>query len=134
MGLPTKYKLCSPRPSKNLWLCIVWEMICQWDHIASNLGCHSKVKFYTEENIRKIHSFLMKALNTQRFASSLLCPAYCPCNEPLSLGRVEMPHCLSAREISGFWSLDLRNYLTIMDNNGTKLPGRFENKHFSEWG
>jgi len=44
-----------------------------------------------------------------------------------------MSQCLSAREIAGFLSLHLRNYLTVMDNNKTKLPGRFGNKCFSEW-
>lgn len=99
-----------------------------------NFGFHSKVKSHIEENIHRIHSFLMKTLNTQSFVSSFLCPAYCLCNELLSLRRTKMPQCLTARKISSFRSLHLGNCFTVMDNSETKLPGRSKNKCFSEWG
>ena len=67
---------CSPRRSSES-LCVAGGMLLQQDHVAKNLGFHSKVKLRIEENIHKIHSFLMKTLNTQTFVFSLLCPAYC---------------------------------------------------------
>lgn len=99
-----------------------------------NFGFHSTVKSHIEENVHRIHSFLMKTLDTQSFVSSFLCPAYCLCNELLSLRRTKMPPCLAARKISSFRSLHLGNCFTVMDNNETKLPGRSKNKCFSEWG
>lgn len=124
---------CSPRRSSKS-LRVAWGMLLQQDHIAENVEFHSKVKLRTEENIHKIHSFLMKTLNTQSFVFSLLCPAYCLRNKPPNLGKTKMPQCLSTREISGFQSLQLRNYFSVMGNNENKLSGRFENKCFSEPG
>lgn len=48
----------------------------------------------------------------------------------LGTWRREKLQCLSVSEISGFRSLHLRNYFTVMDNNESKVSERFEHKCF----